>query len=403
MDDNTFPDLNDLLGNINKPPTLKELFELKLKELKMAPTTAQNYLGIGYKPLKRLLSGTETTIDLVNLFKLADFLQRPKEEVIQLYTKALEQNHYGTDHASSADKVKFIKENFDLVVLRDAGFIDSISDFVQIEKRLLTRLGLRSIFEYRRPPIDVAFSATGYKPDYAQTRSLWVYQAVSLLRELDNPFPYDRDELTKFFPEIRWHSTNPSNGLHHVVKRLYKLGVTVIFLPALRNLRVRGATIVVNDKPCIVLTNYFDLYPSLWFTLLHELYHVLFDLEEIQVSKYHLTDDSNDQASVAQREELADDFAREYLFPSEKLEYIRPLLRDASLVHNYAKMNHVHPSIIYAFHAFSKKDDRMAWARTRRYSPPLADSIAGISFLWTDREDLEESVKQKRTTTYLNI
>jgi HTH-type transcriptional regulator/antitoxin HigA len=400
MDENKIPDIDDLLGSLNKPPTLKELFDLKLSELKMPPTTAQNILGIGYKPLRRLLSGTEKTIDLTNLFKLADFLQRPHEEIVSLYVESLQRNHEPSLETPDPDKVKFIKDNFDLAVLRDAGFIESISDFAQIERRILSRFGLRSIREYVKPPIDVAFSSTGFKPAYINTRATWVFQAVACLRELGNPYTYERDELVKFFPDIRWHSTNAATGLLNVVRNLYKLGITVIFLPHLRNLQVRGATIVVNNKPCIVLTNYRDLYPSLWFTLVHELYHVLFDMEDILESKYHLTDDSNDQASVGQREALADDFAREYLCPKEKLEWIRPHLRDAGLVRDFAKINHVHPSIIYAIHAYARKDDRMGWPRTRRYSPPLSPAIADIRFAWTDPQSLEESIKQLRTTTY---
>jgi len=410
MDDRGFSDMDDLLSGIIKPPTLKELFENKLEELKMPPTTAQNILGIGYKPLKRLLAGTETTIDLINLFKLADFLQRPKEEILRMYAETLQRNNISLGMVASSEKIKFIKENFDLAILRDSGFIESISDFNQIEQRILSRLGLRSIFEYRKPPIDIAFSSSGssihlesstfFKPDFILTRAFWVHQAVSFLRELDNGYPYDREELVKFFPEIRWHSTNPDSGLHFVIKRLYKLGITVILLPHLRNLQVKGATMVVNDKPCIVLTNYYNLYPSLWFTLIHELYHVLFDLDDIRVSKYHLTDDSNEQASVRQREELADDFGREYLCPNDKIEEIKPYLRDATIVRDFARRNHVHQSIIYAFYAFGRKTDRMAWARTRRYSPPLSQSIEDMKFSWTDHEGLEESVKQRKATTY---
>jgi len=408
MGNDQYNDIESILHGLFKPPTLKELFEQKLAELRMPPTTALGILGFGSIPLKRLLEGSETVVDIAKLFKLADFLQLPKDEVIKMYTESLERAHFQLSEVTSPDKVKFIKKNFDLVTLRKAGFIESISDFQDIENRILSRLGLKSIMEYRKPPVDLAFSSTEFKPDHHLTRSFWTSQAISCFEELTNPYhnkyKYKRDELIKYFPEIRWHSTKPEGGLHAVVRRLFKLGVTVIFLPALENLKVRGATMVVNDKPCIVLTNLFDFYPSLWFTLIHELYHVLLDLDDIRESKYHLSDDSNDQASVQQREALADEFAREYLLPGEKMERIRTRVTDptgVNAVHDFAIENHIHPSIIYAFHAFERgKLDRKAWMRTRRYSPPLAQSIIDISLSWKDSRSIEEICKELKIRTY---
>lgn len=404
MGNDQYSDIESILHGLFKPPTLKELFEQKLVELRMAPTTALGILGFGSIPLKRLLEGSETMVDIAKLFKLADFLQLPKGQVVKMYAESLERTHYQISDVSSPDKVKFIKKNFDLATLRKAGFIESISDFQEIEKRILSRLGMKSIMEYSKPPVDIAFSSTEFKPDHHLTRSFWTRQAIACFEELANPYDYKRDKLIEYFPEIRWHSTKPENGLHAVVRRLFKLGVTVIFLPGLENLKVRGATMVVNGKPCIVLTNLFDFYPSLWFTLIHELYHVLLDLEEIRESKYHLSDDSNDQASVQQREALADEFAREYLLPREKMEKIRARVTDATganAVHDFAIDNHIHPSIIYAFHAFERgKLDRKAWMRTRRHSPPLAQSIIDISFSWNDGRSIEEICKERKIRTY---
>jgi HTH-type transcriptional regulator / antitoxin HigA len=396
-----YKEIDSLLGQLVKQPTLKELFDNRVAELKMPPTTALKVLGFGYTPLKRLLEGSESTVDIVKLFKLADFLQLPKEQIVKMYAESLERSHYTISDITSPDKVKFIKENFDLAGLRKAGFINNISDFANVESRIIQRLGLKSIFEYRKPAGDVAFSSAAFNPDHHQTRSIWLRQAMTCFEEINNPYPYHRAELIKIFPQIRWYSTDAETGMLRIVRALFRLGITVIFLPKLENLKVKGATLVINDKPCVVLTNWYDLYPSLWFTLLHELYHVLFDLEDIGISKYHVTDDSNDQASVRQREALADNFSREYLLPNEKLNMIRSSLSDKAIVDHFAQQNHVHSSIVYAFHAFDRgKLDRKAWARTRQNSPPLSQSIVDISFLWDDPRSIEEITKERKQKTY---
>jgi HTH-type transcriptional regulator/antitoxin HigA len=394
-----YKDIDDLLGGLFRPLTLKELFEAKLTELQMSPTAAQDILDISYRPLKRLLAGEETTVDLTKLFKLADFLQLPKDQVVKMYVDSLDKNH-STINNISPEKIKFIKENFELAPLKKAGFIDSISDFGHIEKRIISRLRLRSIFEYKNPPIDVAFSSSEFNPEHHRTRALWIQAAIAYFEAIDNQYEYSRDRLVKYFPEIRWNSTNEKSGLTQVVKNLFKIGITVIFQPPLENLKVFGATFLVNNKPCIVLTNYYGLYSTLWFTLIHELYHVLFDLDDIREFKYHLSD-TNEQISVKERERLANDFAREYLFSKEKLETIRPKLNEPSLVRSFANDNHVHHSIIYAFHAFDKgKVDRMAWARARRYSPPVEPNILHFGLLWTESKEVEDVIKQQRVSVY---
>jgi Zn-dependent peptidase ImmA (M78 family) len=395
-DKNKYKYADSLLGELFKKPTLKELFEAKLDELNMKPTTAQKVLDIGYKPLKRILESTETTINLINLFKLADFLQLPRERVVRLYTESLEKTVYKVSEVTSSEKVKFIKDNFDLAVLRKAGLIDSISDFDQAEKKITARLGLKSIFEYREPPIEIAFSSGNFNSKHHRTRSFWIQSAIPCFVEINNPYQYERDQLVNFFQQIRQYSTI-NNGLVQIVKILFKMGITTIFQPSLQNLKLRGATFVVNNKPCIVLTDYVGFYPTLWFALIHELYHVLFDLEDINTSRYHLSDDSNDTASVREREALADNFAREYLFSKDKLKAIRRNLRYHSLVCEFAEDNHVDPSIIYAFYAFDQgKNDRMAWARLRRYSPPVKPIVDAISFPWNGSVDIEKIIKSKK-------
>ena len=86
------------------------------------------------------------------------------------------------------------------------------------------------------------------------------------------------------------------------------MGVTVIVQTQLLTTQVRGGTFIINGKPCIVLTDLFKKYPTIWYTLIHELHHVLYDLETISLTNFHITGDPD----LFLIEEKADDFAREY-------------------------------------------------------------------------------------------
>lgn len=350
--------------------------------------------------LNGILDSTQKTADYTYFIKIASFLQIPREKVVELYINGLETNFPST--TLSADKVEFIKENFDLAALRKAGFIDSITDFVQIEKKLLSRLGLKSIFEYRKPNNDVVFSSGLIKPKNELIRAFWIKAAMTLFSEIENPNPYNRQALVEYFPQIRWYSTNVERGLTEVIRSLYKIGITVIYQPPLPTLQLRGATFAVDDKPCIVLTNYVDYYPTLWFALIHELYHVLFDWEDIRVNLYHLTDDRENQLSVRERENMADDFARQYLFAKEKSNEIRRFLNDKEYIENYAKDNHVHSSFIYVFAAYDAgPGDKRAWGRARQYSPSAEVAIRQLDIPWEENQPTEQIAQKRRRELYL--
>ncbi|RIV19402.1 ImmA/IrrE family metallo-endopeptidase [Fibrisoma montanum] len=374
-------------------PSLQELFNQKLKELKIAKTTAYNLMGVHTTTMKGVLTGSQKQVDVRNLVKLANFLQLPLEQVAGLYIKSIEKNF--PVNTITAKEVNFIKQNFDLAVLKKAGLIETISDFDHIKNRILARLGLRSIFEYKRPSIDVAFSSGAYKAESNLTRAFWISSALATLSEINNPNAYDREALVKLFPRISWYSTNIQNGLLEVSKLLFKLGVTVIYQPPLQALRINGATFNHNSKPAIVLSNHRGFYATLWIAFIHELYHVLFDWSEIKENKYHLTDDDNEQLSVQEREQEADAFAREYLLPNKKYELIRRYLNDYEYIKEFGLANHVEPSIIYVFSALDNQStNRNAWARVNKFSPKLDQCKKPINWHWDDARTVEEAIPQ---------
>lgn len=401
IEENNFLDELDLFGNLTTE-TLAEVFNRRLEELKISRTKVRDILKMSYSTLEGLLAGTQKMIDITNLIKMASFLQMPKQRVILLYVNSLEQNL--TIESKGVNKIKFIKDNFDLAVLKQAGFIKSVTDFDHIEKAILTAFDLTNIFDYKKPDGDVAFSAGAIQPKNGLGRSTWIKAAIDAFNEINNPYKYDKQGLVDFFSEIRWHSTNVDLGLISIIKTLFKFGVTVLYQPPLPSLHLRGATLNVNGKPCVVLTNYKGFYPTIFFALVHELHHVIFDWEEIKYNKYHISDDDEQLMSVAEKEHAANEFAREYLLPKEKLKQVKPHLNNYEYVDKFAKNNHIHPSFIYVFHANDAGNvDRMAWARANRYNPKddlkkLTDTLENP---WENRKSTKKYIQSIRSKFYM--
>ncbi|MGV3599102.1 MAG: hypothetical protein ACO1PI_14655 [Bacteroidota bacterium] len=416
-------EVDNLLSNLFATTTLKELFEQRVKELNISPTNARNLIQIERLALNGILDCTQKNINFDNLLKLASFLQLPVEKVVQLYVAQLQKQTTKKKPTIAPEKIKFIKENFDLVVLRKSGFIKNITDFEEIEKKLVSFFGIKTIFEYTRPKFDVAFSTSAVLPktetsrlSLELTRGCWIQSAKYYFEEINNPYEYDRERLLEYFPEIGWHSTNVEIGLFNVIKTLFRLGVTVIYQsPFANSLHVRGATFPVNEKPCIVLTNYRGFYATIWHALIHELFHVLFDWEDIKQTRYHLsvmtdgyseventpmTTDRIEDLSVIERDKEADDFARAYLFSREKSSEIQPYLKFKSKVEEYAKSHQIHPSFIYAYNAYEKKHSS-AWALAKQNNPKkFVRFIEMMENPWENAKPIIEHVKYLKGILY---
>jgi HTH-type transcriptional regulator/antitoxin HigA len=409
MNDNTEGfSLDQLINDLYKPlansekVTLNSLFEKRLDELDITKTDAQRIINIEYRTLNGILSGSQKRVDFFILLKLAGFLKISKQDIATLYLEAMEQSFPDAGILLS-DKIEFIKTTFDLATLKKVGFIKSITDFEEIEHNICELFELKDIFDYKSPSVDVAFSSGSVQPKNVQNRAIWLMQAEETIKALKNPYEYNRNLLIKYFSKIRWHSTDVNHGLVNVIKDLYKLGITVVWQASLPAIHLRGATIPVNGKPCIVLTNYRGFYPTIWFALLHELYHVIFDWEEIKLGQYHFSEEESErQLSVREKEQEADNFAREYLFSNQKLNHIQAYIDDDNYIDSFAKSNHVHKSFIYVFHAFSvsKNQDKFAWPRAQKYNPDITGLLKDLENSWESYKPISQFIKPLKLKIY---
>jgi len=196
-------------------------------------------------------------------------------------------------------------------------------------------------------------------------------------------------------PKIRPYTRNVKQGLFTVIKALYNAGVTVIFQKHLSKTQIRGATIIVNEKPCIVITDLRKNYATIWFALVHELHHVLYDLNIVRDTAFHLTGEPD----LFLIEERANEFAQEILFPKEKLRYIAPMIHNELVVRQYAEQNGVHPSIIYSFYQHEmEKQGKNFYGAFQDQFPDISMISERLNInLWSE-ESIQHSVEKIKTT-----
>ncbi len=328
--------------------SLKELFQQRLEYLEITKNQARKILDVDHKVLDSILVGDTKKIDPVLIIKLAEFLEVPYEELFSKYFQLLSNTH--SDSINLAKRRSYVVNNFDIPALKRIGLISSINDFDEIEQQINQFLGYSSIFEHSKHTITATYSQ-GKRKTNKKNLGLWCAMAYQTLEQTPNPNEYNREALIAFFDGL-----NEKNGLILIVQALFKMGITVIHIPKLnRDIHVKGATVPFMNKPCIILTKYTPFYATLWFTLIHELYHVLYDWDEILLSNQpHLTGETD---SIKIEESAADNFARQYLFSDDKMNQVSNRINEAKFIKHFAEQNHVHPSIIYNFYCWDLKQD----------------------------------------------
>jgi HTH-type transcriptional regulator / antitoxin HigA len=377
----------ELYAYLNKnPQSLKTLFEQKVAQLGLSNRQIENGLDIERKSLLAILDMDAQRVDVINLIKIGSFLDLNVEETLKIFAANLP-----TSQIHEIEKVRnfnFIIKNFDITTLKSVKILESVRDFEEIENRLKTFFGIGSIYDYERT-IGAAFSKTK-RPATNKMLDFWVKSTYAFFEKVNNPNPYQREALKMLVPKIKPCTMEVKKGLQTVVRALFNVGVTVVFQPYLPKTQVRGATFFVEGKPCIALTNLNQNYATIWFALMHELYHVLFDETEIQLNTYHLTGE-NDLFLL--NEHKANDFAKQYFISDEKSKYIYPFIQEKVVIEQYAKKIQIHPSLIYNFYCYDKqKEGKNYWAMFQKYQPDLSEATKNISIALWDKATIAESV-----------
>ncbi|AFU68578.1 plasmid maintenance system antidote protein [Psychroflexus torquis ATCC 700755] len=383
----------DLLG-ISGQKTLKDLFDEKKKLLFISSDRQlSSLIGINKDTMSRIINGDSKKVDLISIIKISNFLDLNIEDTVKVYVSSLEPEYIS--EIEDNRKANYIVRNFDLEGLKKMGFIKSKTDFKLIEKRIISYFKIPSIFDYTTYVAQPLFSK-GKRSGSDLMNDFWVKSAYNNLQAINNPNEFDFNDFKKLIPKIRPYTRLEKNGLLTVIRALYIVGVSVIVQKHVTKTSVKGATFIVNNKPCIVLTDYYNRYDMLWFTLFHELCHIMYDLEDLRTNKYHLTGHPD---LLLLNEDRANHFARTMLFADEKMDFIFPNIKTHLVVSKYAKDNNVHPSIIYGFYLHDNPSKRKThYPILNKYLISSEVAYKSIKLnTWTSEDPSEEIKKVLET------
>jgi len=379
-------------------PSLEELLLDKLEKSGLNKTQFEKFAGIERKSLDAILYKTSKQTDVNKLIKLGEFLEIGLEDLLMM--------HF---HDRSTEEIKelqdsmditFINKCFDLKTLISIGYLNRNDTLEEIKIRICNFFGINSIYDYDSELKEALYSKTR-KSFSNKMNDFWIKSSYRYFQLINNPNDYDRNNLVDLIPKIKPYTRNVENGLKTVFQALYNIGITVVFQPILPKTQIRGATFIVNNKPCVVITDLNKNYATIWFALIHELHHVLFDLEIIEKMCYHLTGEPD---IFLIQEDKANEFAGEYLFSSEKMRYIEKLIHNKLIVEKFAAECQIHPSIIYS--QFQWRQSEMGndyWGAFKEYFPVISKVTRNLNVANWDNESIEKTAIKIRELLTVNI
>jgi HTH-type transcriptional regulator/antitoxin HigA len=251
------------------------------------------------------------------------------------YRDALARESAGADLEAQYEQAK----EFPLAYLRKWGFITvRARERAETVRQLLGVLGVASLeaFQATWTRGSVAYRRAAAGREDAPALAVWLALAERHHDGLRDVPAFHRSGLEALIPQLRTLTRQePVAAIEEAVRALREVGVVLCFIPAVPGLGIHGATRWVNGHPVIQLSLLWKGDDQLWFTLFHELGHVLL----------HGDKDLYLNGEQTAAEEEADTYASDVLIPPA-FEHRLPRTRDIAAVRELADELGIAPSIV---------------------------------------------------------
>jgi len=389
--------LDSILSDQAKNLDLMVLFEKKIAEYGISRRKVIDLLNIDKDTLDEILSGVAKQPSLPSILKVAQFLEIEEQTIINILKRQKKEN---AEIIEGTKRVTFILKNFDIKRLGKIGFFTEINNAKALTDRVLHFFDYSNIYEFNDRLYTPLFSKTR-RSFTDKMRDFWIKSAYRSFLSINNTNEYDREKLKELIPKIRPKCQDVENGLLTVCRALANIGVTVIMQNKLETTQIRGATFIVNNKPCIVLTDLNKRYPAIWQTLMHELYHVLYDFDKINDTVFHL---SGEPDLFLIEEEKANQFGLDYFCSYEEYKYIKHHITNPFLVQKFANSLEIHPSLIYLTFQYyvEKESNQNFWGAFKEQFPDCSSAIEKLHPITWKENSISEISESIRKTLQLN-
>jgi HTH-type transcriptional regulator/antitoxin HigA len=225
------------------------------------------------------------------------------------------------------------------------GWLPDFSDFKSLYQNVLAFWGQAELdfaeLDRRTAPLLARKSEhfNQYNAAYAYT---WYHKAMMTAPKY-KVAEYNREALITLYNQLN-EFTLLENGFNLFIQKLNEAGVIFFVLPHLQKTYLDGAAFFSGSNPVIVYTARYKRIDNFWFTVAHEIGHIL---HHLNTPDTFFVDNFNDE----ERNELEEDankLASCQLKHEEIYNYLRPKLNYLSVqaIIDCSDKLHIHPAVI---------------------------------------------------------
>lgn len=220
------------------------------------------------------------------------------------------------------------------------GWIRAREDIGDLEQDVCRFLDIRSLEE--TPVLAATCRHTRERGPEHAAQVAWVRRVQQLGRQHEVA-PFDQARLHRAIPDIRALAQRVED-IVHVPHLLHTLGIRFVIVRHLHRTSIDGAVCVLNGQPIIALSLRYDRIDAFWFTLMHELAHLVLGHQQ-----FHLDNLDDQEANQIAQEVEANQQARAWLVNQQNLQtfvaHTHPYISRATIMH-FAETEGVHPGIV---------------------------------------------------------
>lgn len=326
---------------IHPSETIRELLE----ELDISQVDLSVRTKLSERTISEIVNGKQS-ITLDTALKLERAIGISKEGLMKM------QNEYDSDLLRLKEAKRLMQETEYLnkfsncyTDLKNLGFVQDTRNKVEKVESLLRFFAVNSLASVKCS-LPVAFRKS--KKDTVDPYSVAAWLRIGKIKsEQRNVRPFNSKKLRENLMKMRSLTTeDPKVYSHELAELCAESGVVLVYTPHLKKAPVNGATYWLAPDKVLIQTSLRHRYADIfWFTLFHEIGHVL-----KHGKKEAFLEFQNGASTEDEKEKEADVFAQELLIPNS--ESFSQLLKDLTpeterkVIKGYAKEIGVHEGIV---------------------------------------------------------
>lgn len=392
---------NTVNEHINKDLSLRSLLKdfLNAKEHDISIRPLSEQLGISESRLNNFIKG-KGDIDMKQALLIKELFNLSEKELISAYNYDM-----NISNLDITREISYVYRNFDINTLRKIGIIKK-SKMNEYADQLCNFFGFNTIYEYETIKIGGSmFSKSRINVTEVKEKKMvefWLKCSQLFFTKTKNPFEYDRELVIEFLKRAKEYTLDIEHGLEKVVLILFRLGVTVLVQEYVANTTSFGVSMIIDNKPCIVITDMNKQYHKLWMNLFHELYHILNDWDILDKVNYHISD--RNEPELLFNEEQADEFSRNILINPSIQKELHKIISMRYKVNTLASKLSIDPSIVYGVYLEGLQNGAKKKREYSRYNSGFLKSseatVKRIIFNPTANKSLVDAIEKLKNSVY---